>query len=160
MFNKSIQKRFWSKVGNSDSNGCRNWTASIRCNRKHYGGYGAFWLHGKHVSAHRMAWELTYGPIPNELCVLHKCDNCRCCEPTHLFLGTQQDNMNDMVQKERRIKGSDFISSIINEWNACGIMAMYIQGHNYVTISETLNIKHTTVWSVANLYNWKWLFKC
>ena len=55
------------------------------------------------VLAHRLVWELTYGPIPATMCVLHQCDNPACIEPSHLFLGTQQDNIADMVAKGRKV---------------------------------------------------------
>lgn len=54
------------------------------------------------VGTHRVAWEEAYGPIPEGLFVLHTCDNPPCCEPTHLFLGTQADNLADMSAKGRR----------------------------------------------------------
>lgn len=56
---------------------------------------------GNCFRAHRMAWMLTYGPIPAKLHVLHDCDNASCCNPKHLFLGIQKDNMHDMYGKKR-----------------------------------------------------------
>lgn len=64
-------------------------------------GYGAFWLDGRNKRAHRVAWQLTNGPIPNGLFVLHHCDNRICVNVAHLWLGTHDDNMEDMVLKER-----------------------------------------------------------
>jgi hypothetical protein len=54
---------------------------------------------------HRAAWELTYGPIPEGMFVLHRCDNPPCCKPEHLFLGTQKDNMQDCKLKGRNFDG-------------------------------------------------------
>lgn len=56
---------------------------------------------GKHFLAHRVAWFFANGPIPESLCVLHKCDNRKCCNPNHLFIGTMLDNIRDMNNKGR-----------------------------------------------------------
>jgi hypothetical protein len=90
--------RFWSKVDQS-SGDCWTWTAAT------YQGYGRFQVGGpkgnRTVAAHRMAWELTHGPIPDKLHVLHHCDNPPCCRPEHLFLGTIRDNNADAQAKDR-----------------------------------------------------------
>jgi len=57
------------------------------------------------VYAHRLAWELTYGPIPDGMLVCHHCDNPICCRPDHLFLGTPSDNMQDALRKGRFFMG-------------------------------------------------------
>jgi hypothetical protein len=57
--------------------------------------------------AHRMAWELTHGPIPPGLFVCHHCDNPPCCNPVHLFLGTNADNVDDKVKKYRQAVGEN-----------------------------------------------------
>lgn len=75
---------------------CWPWTGS-----RLYAGYGKFEHLGKTLSAHRTAYELAYGPIPNKLLVLHTCDNPPCCNPAHLKLGTQKDNIADMHAKGR-----------------------------------------------------------
>jgi hypothetical protein len=89
-------ERFWTKVNITDKDKCWNWTASIT-NK----GYGIIGWEEKNRSAHRLAWELTFGKIPEGLCVCHHCDNPACCNPSHLFLGTHKDNMNDRDQKGR-----------------------------------------------------------
>jgi len=66
------------------------------------GGYGRVNFNGQRFVAHRLAWELTNGPIPEGLFVLHKCDNPPCINPDHLFLGTNKDNTQDMLAKGRR----------------------------------------------------------
>ena len=64
-------------------------------------GYGQTHWRGRTVYAHRMVYELTYGKIPDGLNVLHKCDNPSCCNPSHLFLGTNTDNVVDKMVKGR-----------------------------------------------------------
>jgi hypothetical protein len=65
------------------------------------GEYGRFWdrHNHKYLQAHRVAWELANGPIPEGMEALHKCDNKRCCNPKHLYIGTQSDNMCDRVER-------------------------------------------------------------
>ncbi len=91
---QAYPERFWKRVNRTD--GCWVWTASTVT-----GGYGKFWDGKRHVRAHRYAWEMVNGPVPNGLEVLHTCDNPPCVNPAHLFLGTQADNMRDMVRKGR-----------------------------------------------------------
>lgn len=89
----SIEQRFWTKV--NKTSGCWLWTAgTIR-------GYGQIGINRRPSYAHRVAWELTHGPIPDGASVLHKCDVPLCVRPDHLFLGSQQDNLKDARQKGR-----------------------------------------------------------
>jgi len=92
-----FQKRYWAKVIRGD--GCWEWNAFVNKN-----GYGQIGFRGALVYAHRAAWTLANGPIPDGLFVCHKCDNRKCCNPEHMFLGTFEDNMNDKVQKGRQAR--------------------------------------------------------
>ena len=93
--------RFWSKVDRSNADGCWEWTAA-----KSPFGHGNFHCQNQMHRAHRISWVVTHGEIPNNSFVLHKCDNPKCCNPQHLFLGTQSDNVADMISKGRNVKSS------------------------------------------------------
>ena len=87
---------FARRLAPPDVRGCREWTGKRARN-----GYGHVGWRRLSMGAHRLAWILTHGPIPDGLWVLHHCDNPPCCEPTHLFLGTAADNSADCEAKGR-----------------------------------------------------------
>lgn len=101
-------RKFWSLVEIGRMDDCWNWLGNLAGAGFVKGvgypperGYGQLpWKKVKH-SAHRLAWELTFGDIPDGLWVLHECDNCRCCNPNHLFLGDCKANHEDMMEKGR-----------------------------------------------------------
>jgi len=97
---RTVKERFEQKVNVTD--GCHLWTA---CANNKTNGYGLINIDGKMEYAHRMAYELYVGKIPDGLFVLHKCDVRLCCNPEHLFVGTQKENLDDMTRKGRRAKG-------------------------------------------------------
>lgn len=92
-----LSVRFWSKV--EKTAGCWLWTGC-----KTGAGYGQIRVgsgKGKAIYAHRVSWEFANGPLPDDIDVLHSCDNPPCVRPDHLFKGTQTDNTNDCVKKGR-----------------------------------------------------------
>lgn len=74
-------------------------------------GHGQITIRYKRYKVHRLAWEEAYGPIPEGMQVCHHCDTPACCNPRHLFLGTQLDNIHDCLNKSR-FKGKAFLNSI------------------------------------------------
>jgi hypothetical protein len=95
----SLGERLWAKVDKTAD--CWIWTAAVL---KPEWPYGVIQRGGRGegtLLAHRVTFELAYGPIPDGLLVLHHCDNPRCVRPEHLFLGTQEDNLRDSALKGR-----------------------------------------------------------
>jgi len=101
-----FEQRVWRQIEKRGPDECWPWTAKSKVTG--YGTIGRGGRDGEKVLAHRAVWELTNGPIPKDgpghhgWVVLHTCDNRLCCNPAHLRLGTQRDNVKDMDGKRRR----------------------------------------------------------
>lgn len=93
---RTEEDRFWFYVNPPNERGCMEWAGTRRAH-----GYGVGRLNKKTEAAHRIAWILENGPIPDGLVVCHRCDNPPCVNIHHLFVGTHQDNSDDMVKKGR-----------------------------------------------------------
>jgi hypothetical protein len=113
--------RFWQKVEKTET--CWNWIAG-----KHPSGHGQISVGGRKGRpqfAHRLSYEWEKGPVPDGLCVCHKCDNPSCVRPDHLFVGTRKDNLDDMRRKNRQARGQVLAS----------------QGNARLTESQVLEIR-------------------
>jgi hypothetical protein len=145
-----MEERFWSKVSEPDANGCRNWLAY--CCKK--GGYGQFRLNNKTNGAHRIAYEITKGVIPEGLHILHSCDNRKCVNPEHLSTGTPQDNMTDMVNKNRQCKGILNGQSKLTEAQVLEIRA---SDKTQRALAKIYNVSHRLIWNIKNNTAWNHL---
>jgi hypothetical protein len=114
----TMKEQFWANVDRTGN--CWLWTAC----RDRYG-YGRLSAEGRRYKAHRASWELHFGPIPEGKGVLHSCDNPPCVRPDHLFLGTQVDNIRDMIAKGRYVNGFKGKTSVRPLRSQCG------RGHDY-----------------------------
>jgi hypothetical protein len=172
-YSQDIVDRFWSKVnypGNDQD--CWLWIGGPY-NTPKYGHYGLFWLNNKNIRVTKFSWEFYNGPIQDGILVCHKCDTPKCVNPEHLFLGTDQDNMNDRAQKRRHAKGSAISSTdeetmlkilddIENNIYPCKsalkiLESQYDVGHRAILSMLTGNTwKHiTSKYSKQELYNLK-----
>jgi hypothetical protein len=144
---------FWSKVDIRGEDECWNWKLTI-----HSTGVGHYCLAHKTLKAHRVAWSYTYGDIPKGLCVCHHCDNRKCCNPKHLFLGTQADNMKDKCNKGRQPFGTKCTFSKLTEQQVLDIREKYTHNiYSQCLLSEKYNVSRSAIVSIALRHNWKHL---
>lgn len=121
-------------------------------------GYGKFRYKGHVRGAHRISWILFKTPIPNGLCVLHKCDNPKCVNPSHLFIGTQIDNIKDMVKK-KRWRGPDQSAEKSHRaklnWKSVKLIRqLKKEGHPVWAISNAFAISQANIYFILNNQTW------
>lgn len=148
--------RFNSKYEVSD-NGCWLWTAAssgLALN------YGKFWLNGKYDKAHRASYILHKGDIPQGLWVLHKCDTPECVNPEHLFIGTRQDNVNDMISKGRGgqsknpPRGDKRKDSKLTQEDVLAIRKKCQLGESQSSVGKQYGITQTAVFKIVHKQRW------
>lgn len=153
MTNFKEPERFWSKVDVGDPGECWEWLAY-----KQTRGYGQFGIHNKLWQAHRVAWVLTYGPIPKGLLVCHHCDNKGCCNPYHLFLGTSADNTADSGRKGRMAHGEANARSKLVEDEVLDIRELYATGDCTLReLADEFGVSTMTVQRIVKQETWKHL---
>lgn len=143
--------KFKARTRRSKS-GCWRWTGAVLNS-----GYGKFWERGRHLLAHRFAYQQANGKLPAGKLVLHRCDNKLCVRPDHLFLGTYQDNSDDMVRKGRHLKnhvrGEDSPKAILNESQVRRIKALCGKLPQR-TIARRFGVTQTSVSRIHTGANW------
>lgn len=150
-----IPGKFWEKVQKTDS--CWLWLGA-----KSKTGYGSFGGPDGTILAHRFAWILANGPVPDDMCILHRCDNPPCVRNDsngHLFLGSQQDNVSDCIEKNRhstppRLKGDLHPHAVLNETLVRLIRAEAATGVRRTDIARMLGVDKTTINRVVNRQTW------
>lgn len=142
----STRERFESKVQVLD-NGCWKWMAS--CDRD---GYGTFKIKGKQFRANRAAYEIYLGKIPDNILVLHSCDNPWCVSPEHLFLGDWQDNMDDKHRKgrEKYFKGEQHPAAKLSNFEATNIRIIRKLGARAIDLAEWFGVSSTQIVGICN----------
>ena len=151
---KTVQERFESKFSKTD--GCWEWTGcKDRC------GYGQIKIAGRMHSAHRTAYQLYVGIIPDGLCVCHQCDNPSCVRPDHLFLGTNADNMQDCITKGRfkylvrNQAGESNKSAKLTIAQVQTIRAMYKQGVSQRKLAREFGVAQSNISMIVCYQTWR-----
>lgn len=139
---------FWGCVRKTEL--CWEWTRG-----KHRFGYGWFHNGRKTVTAHRYSYELHFGPIPEGMGVLHRCDNPSCVRPDHLFLGTQADNNADKVRKGRQHRGEGTGGAKLCADDVRQIRELYAAGLTQIKIAESFGICRENVGQIVRRETWK-----
>lgn len=119
---------FWKRVEKRGENDCWVWIGYRKAGPKNPTPYGVLGWKGRPSRAHRVAFEIVNGDIPEGMMVLHTCDNTLCCNPAHLYLGNHAQNMRDMVDRQRRkgvATGSSNGRSKLTYEQAAEIRALY-----------------------------------
>lgn len=149
MFDADFVARFEAKVARGE--GCWEWQAS--CAGK---GYGQMKLpkQRRQEYAHRLAYLIYVGPIPPKAEVCHTCDNPRCCNPEHLFLGTSHDNHVDMVKKDRHLSGERNGNSVLSEEEVRQIRACLKAGIVQSKIASMFGVSQITVSRINTGARW------
>jgi hypothetical protein len=145
---KTPKERLFEKSTPAE-NGCIEWTGSA--NGK---GYGMMVYKGHIRAAHRISWMEHFGDIPGNMLVCHRCDNPKCINPMHLFLGTNQDNMNDMKRKGRQYtpKGEDHARSKLT-WDA--VRDIRTSSDSAMMLAKRYGVSDMTIYYVKTGKGWK-----
>jgi hypothetical protein len=136
---------------NLDNYGCYGWSG-----QHDWAGYAVVRVGGRKgrmERAHRISWERSFGPIPDGQSVLHHCDNRECSRPSHLFLGTQADNLADMRAKGRhrpgRVTGERHHSARLNDEQVRQLRDQYDRGASPLALATTFGISTQSVWRIG-----------
>lgn len=140
-----IVERFNSKVNKNKEDECWEWTGSYFTY-----GYGYLGIAGKNISATRISFAIHNNKTPGKFFVCHKCDNPKCVNPEHLYLGTPQDNMNDMKNRGRSLRGERSPSSKLSNEDVQQIKNRYRNGEYQRTLAEEFGVAREHVNKIIN----------
>jgi hypothetical protein len=148
---KSTAERFWAKVDSSGGpDACWPWTGST-----FIGGYGQFSpTHATTITAHRMAYTLTYGPIARHLYACHRCDQPICCNPRHIFSGTPAENSHDMMAKGRSSKALCCERNPGAKLTPDQVRFIRTSGESLRILSKRFDVAIMTIWRARSGQTW------
>lgn len=153
-------KRFWAHVAKAPDNECWCWQSAVNGDS-----YGLISINGRAVLTHRLAWIIANGEIPYGLQVLHHCDNPPCCNPSHLWTGTHEDNHRDKIEKGRHAHGANHALNVSHGENhymavltvekVTDIKARWRKGERAADIAKAHAVSLSCVKGVVYRQSWK-----
>jgi hypothetical protein len=143
-------KSFDAQLLRDEKTGCLEWIGAL--DKDGYGNRGCRW--GQRRS-HRFTYERHHGPIDSKKIVMHTCDNPKCCELSHLFLGTHQQNMADKFIKNRQAKGSANGNSILTENQVMQMRLDKQNGEKQVALARKYGVTVSSVSLIIKRKQWK-----
>jgi len=144
---RPLEERFWAKVTKSGQQDCWLWTGAANPD-----GYGTFFTNSPETMAHRVSYELHFGSIPKGMFVCHACDNPRCVNPDHLFLGTHAENMLDMTSKGRQKQSG---RARLTAKEVREIRKRYDDGHRVGQLAKEFNASRSNIDCIVHRKTWK-----
>jgi len=148
-----LKDRMARYVEINPTTGCHEWQGAIGTK-----GYGSVTVDGKARMAHRVAYRLHHGGIPKGLHVCHTCDNRKCVNPAHLFAGTSQQNMDDMVTKGRSARGEKSACGTLTDAIVWAILDARAAGQPPAKIKADFGISGDVYFKIKNGKSWKHVF--
>ena len=147
----SLEESFRKRVTRGEPDECWPWNSTTLVKN----GYGCLQVMYKNYYAHRLAWELhNQQPVPDGMHVCHSCDNPKCCNPAHLFLGTNQDNISDKLAKDRQPKGENQHNSKLTAPAVIEMRRMADTGMTYLAIAKHFGVSLSVAWEAINRVTW------
>lgn len=148
---RPLDDRLWERVDQSGGeNACWEFIGA-----RHRFGYGKIGIAGEGPrDAHRVAWEVTRGPIPNGMEVCHSCDNPPCCNPAHLFLGTRKENAHDAMRKGRTTIGERNPMAKLTWKDVADIRARHASGETRKSIARHYGVSPATISNIYKRITW------
>lgn len=179
MGTEQFKNKFWRRVnknGPLPDQKNHHYTGLERCwqwtGRSLNRGYGSIQFRGRVIKSHRGSYELSIGPIPRGMWVLHKCDNKLCVNPSHLFLGTRKDNVDDMMKKgrhrvpsgdahtarlhpERMYRGVQNTASKLDDDKVRSIRIMRSNGEHFRVIAKRFGVSSRAIVLITQRKTWR-----
>jgi len=146
-------KKILKKINNKIiiNNECYEWQGALDKDN-----YGVIWFNNKSWRVHRLIWVIYNGNIPKEMCICHKCDNPKCININHLFIGTTQENTKDRDNKNRQAKWDKHIFTKLNPIQIKEIKKLHFEdGISYRKLAEKYNVCYATIREATIGRNWK-----